>query len=116
MTLTRAFKKLKDAGLIVPLAPRPLPHHIPPYFRSYEYCLYHQIQGHDTEHCVALHHAIWDLIDLGLVNLSRPSMTTNPLPTHSIHDLVQSTWDIEPIDLGLGDRPREFKIVTHFTF
>ena len=24
--------------------------------------------------------------------------------------------DIEPIDLGLGDRPREFKIVTHFTF
>ena len=24
--------------------------------------------------------------------------------------------DIEPIDLGLGDRLREFEIVTHFTF
>ncbi|RVW93754.1 hypothetical protein CK203_043426 [Vitis vinifera] len=33
MTLTRAFKKLRDAGVIVPLAPRPLPHPIPPHFR-----------------------------------------------------------------------------------
>ena len=24
--------------------------------------------------------------------------------------------DIEPIDLGLGDWPREFETVTHFTF
>ena len=24
--------------------------------------------------------------------------------------------DIEPIDLGLGDRPKEFETVTHFTF
>ncbi|RVW62483.1 hypothetical protein CK203_063902 [Vitis vinifera] len=30
MTLTRAFEKLRDAGVIVPLAPRPLPHPIPP--------------------------------------------------------------------------------------
>ncbi|RVW91931.1 hypothetical protein CK203_030166 [Vitis vinifera] len=58
MTLTRAFEKLRDGGLIVPLAPRPLPHPIPPYFRSHEHCLYHQIQGHDTEHCSAFHHAI----------------------------------------------------------
>ncbi|RVX08201.1 hypothetical protein CK203_017699 [Vitis vinifera] len=58
MTLTRAFEKLKDAGVIVPLAPRPLPHPIPPHFRSHEHCLYHQIPGHDTEHCSALHHAI----------------------------------------------------------
>ncbi|RVW58297.1 hypothetical protein CK203_057474 [Vitis vinifera] len=33
MTLTRAFEKLRDAGVIVPLAPRPLPHPIPPHFR-----------------------------------------------------------------------------------
>ncbi|KAL6337644.1 hypothetical protein AAG906_037237 [Vitis piasezkii] len=81
MTLTRAFEKLKDGGLIVHLAPRPLPHPIPPYFRSHEHCLYHQMQGHDTER--------W------LVNLVGPSVTTNPLPTHSTHaveDLVQSTW------------------------
>ncbi|RVW71181.1 hypothetical protein CK203_054414 [Vitis vinifera] len=32
MTLTRAFEKLRDAGLIVPLVPHPLPHSIPPHF------------------------------------------------------------------------------------
>ncbi|KAL6325530.1 hypothetical protein AAG906_023375 [Vitis piasezkii] len=85
MTLTRAFEKLRNGGLIVHLAPRPLPHPIPPHFRSHEHCLYHQIQGHDTEHCSALHHAIQDLIDSRLVNLARPSVTTNPLPTHSTH-------------------------------
>ncbi|RVX17812.1 hypothetical protein CK203_004086 [Vitis vinifera] len=95
MTLTRAFEKLRDAGVIVPLAPRPLPHPIPPHFRSHEHCLYHQIPGHDTERCSALHHAIQDLIDSGVVDLARPSVTTNPLPTHSTHaveDLVQSAW------------------------
>ncbi|KAL6322025.1 hypothetical protein AAG906_003167 [Vitis piasezkii] len=71
MTLTRVFEKLRDAGLIVPLVPHPLPHPIPPHFHSYEHCLYHQIQGHDTER--------W------LVNLVGPSVTTNPLPTHSTH-------------------------------
>ncbi|RVW79054.1 hypothetical protein CK203_048163 [Vitis vinifera] len=85
MTLTRAFEKLRDAGVIVPLAPRPLPHPIPPHFRSHEHCLYHQIPGHDTEHCSALHHAIQDLIDSGVVDLARPSVTTNPLPAHSTH-------------------------------
>ncbi|KAL6344414.1 hypothetical protein AAG906_039670 [Vitis piasezkii] len=85
MTLTRAFEKLRDGGFIVPLAPCPLPHPIPPHFRSHEHCLYHQIQGHDTERCSALHHAIQDLIDSGLVNLVGPSVTTNPLPTHSTH-------------------------------
>ncbi|RVW24409.1 hypothetical protein CK203_093204 [Vitis vinifera] len=83
MNLTRVFEKLRDVGLIVPLAPRPLPHLIPPHFRSHEHCLYHQIQGHDIERCPVLHHAIQDLIDSGLVNLSGPSVTTNPLSTHS---------------------------------
>ena len=68
MTLIRAFEKLKNAGLIVPLAPPPLPHHILPHFRSHEHYLYHQIQGHDIERCVTLHHAVQDLIDSRLVN------------------------------------------------
>ena len=38
MTLIRAFEKLRDGGLIVPLAPRPLAHPIPPHFRSHEHC------------------------------------------------------------------------------
>ncbi|KAL6316098.1 hypothetical protein AAG906_015614 [Vitis piasezkii] len=95
MTLTRAFKKLRDAGLIVPFVPRPLPHPIPPHFHSHEHCLYHQIQGHDTERCSALHHAIQDLIDSGLVNLVGPSVTTNPLPTHSTHA-------VPPPPIGMG--------------
>ena len=83
MTLTRAFEKLRDVGLIVHLASLLLPHPIPPHFRLHEHCSYHQIQGHDTERYAALHHAIQDLIDSRLVNLSRPSENTNFLPTHS---------------------------------
>ena len=85
MTLTRAFEKLRDAGVIVSLAPRPLPYPILPHFCLHEYCLYHHIQGHDAECCVALHHVIKDLIDSRLVNLFGPSVTTNPLPTHFTH-------------------------------
>ena len=85
MTLTKAFEKLKDTSVIVPLAPRPLPHPVPSNFHLHEHCLYHQIQGHDTEHCATLHHVIPDLIDSGLVKFSRPSVTTNPMPTHSTH-------------------------------
>ncbi|RVW23531.1 hypothetical protein CK203_090745 [Vitis vinifera] len=67
---------------------QPLPHPIPPHFRSHEHCLYHQIPGHDTEHCSALHHAIQDLIDSGVVDLARLSVTTNPLPAHSTHAVL----------------------------
>ncbi|RVW32930.1 hypothetical protein CK203_112633 [Vitis vinifera] len=88
MTLTRAFEKLRDGGLIVPLALRPLPHPIPPCFHSHEHCLYHQIWGHDIERCSALHHAIQDLIDSRLVNLAGPNVTTNPLLTHSTHAVL----------------------------
>ena len=41
MTLTKVFKKLRDVGVILPLAPRLLPYPIPPHFRLHEHCLYH---------------------------------------------------------------------------
>ena len=88
MTLTRAFEKLRNAGLIVPLAPCPLPHPIPTYFRSHEHCSFHQTRGHATNYCSTLRNAIQDLIDAGLVNLSGPSVTINPLPTHSTHTIL----------------------------
>ncbi|RVW88806.1 hypothetical protein CK203_034640 [Vitis vinifera] len=53
MTLTRAFEKLKDVGLIVPLAPRPLSFPIPPHFRSHEHCSFHQTQ--DMQQIIARH-------------------------------------------------------------
>nr|CAN68646.1 hypothetical protein VITISV_029687 [Vitis vinifera] len=58
MTLTKAFENLKDAGLIVPLAPCPLPHPIPPHFCLHEHCSLHQTQGHTTDYCLSLHNAI----------------------------------------------------------
>ena len=69
----------------IDMAPCPFPYPIPSHFRLHEHYLYHQIQGQDTERCATLHHAIQDLINSRLVNLSGPSMTTNPLSTHSIH-------------------------------
>ena len=85
MTLTKAFEKLRDTSVIVPLAPLPLPHSVHSNFHLHEHYLYHQIQGHDIERCATLHHAIPDLIDSGLVKFSRLSVTTNPMPTHSTH-------------------------------
>ncbi|RVW18627.1 hypothetical protein CK203_104257 [Vitis vinifera] len=61
-----------------PMAPTYLHQTLEPIFAT-------QGLGHDTDHCVTLRHAIQDLIDQGLVNLGQPSVTTRPLPTHSMH-------------------------------
>ena len=82
MPLSRAFQRLVEGGLIVPLPPRPPPQPTPPGFRTDLHCAYHQRVGHDTDSCVALRHAIQDLIDQSLVDLGRPGVTTDPLPTH----------------------------------
>ena len=82
MPLSRAFQRLVEGGLIVPLPPRPPPQPTPPGFRTDLHCAYHQRAGHDTDSCAALRHAIQDLIDQGLVDLGRPGVTTGPLPTH----------------------------------
>ncbi|KAL6340756.1 hypothetical protein AAG906_027911 [Vitis piasezkii] len=99
MPLSRAFQKLTEGGLLIPLASRPLPQPIPPRFRMDLHCSYHQGPGHDTDHCTALRHAIQDLIDQGLVNLGQPSVTTNPLPTHSTRAVHPSSGDIHHMDL-----------------
>ena len=82
MPLSRAFQRLVEGGLIVPLPPRPPPQPTPPGFRTDLHCAYHQRAGHDTDSCAALRHAIQDLIDQGLVDLGRLGVTTDPLPTH----------------------------------
>ena len=82
MPLSRAFQRLVEGGLIVPLPPRPPPQPTPPGFRTDLHCAYHQRAGHDTDSCAALRHAILDLIDQGLVDLGRPGVTTDLLPTH----------------------------------
>ena len=82
MPMSRAFQRLVEGGLIVPLPPRPPPQPTPPGFRTDLHCAYHQRAGHDTDSCAALRHAIQDLIDQGLVDLGRPAVTTDPLLTH----------------------------------
>ena len=83
MPLSRAFQRLVEGGLIVPLPPRPPPQPTPPGFRTDLHCAYHQRAGHDIDSCAALRHAIQDLIDQGLVDLGHPGVTTDPLPTHN---------------------------------
>ncbi|KAL6310787.1 hypothetical protein AAG906_017218 [Vitis piasezkii] len=51
-----------------------------PGFRIDLHCAYHQRAGHDT--IQRPKHAIQDLIDQGLVDLGRPGVATDPLPTH----------------------------------
>ena len=82
MPLSRAFQRLVEGGLIIPLLPRPPLQPTPPGFRADLHCAYHQRAGHDTDNCAALKHAIQDLIDQGLVDLGRPAVTTDQLPTH----------------------------------
>ena len=76
---------------------------MPPHFRMDLHYSYHQGPRHDTDHCTALRHAIQDLIDQGLVNLGQPSVTTNPLPTHSMHAVPPSPGGIHHIDFVEDD-------------
>ena len=82
MPLSRAFQRLVEGGLIAVLPPRPPLQPTPSGFRVDLDCAYHQRAGHDIDNCAALRHAIQELIDQGLVDLGRPAVTTDPLPTH----------------------------------
>ncbi|RVX08068.1 Retrovirus-related Pol polyprotein from transposon 297 [Vitis vinifera] len=62
------------------------------------HCAYHQEPTHETNHCTTLRHAIQDLINQGLVHLGQPSVTTNPLSTHTTHTVPPPASDIHFID------------------
>ena len=102
MQLSRAFQRLVERGLIVPLLPRPPPQPTPPGFRTDLHCAYHQRAGHDTDSCVALRHAIQDLIDQGLVDLGCLGVTTDLLPTHDTGTVPPTPGGIHSIKF-LGD-------------
>ena len=102
MPLSRAFQRLVERGLIVPLPPRPPLQLTPPEFRTDLHCAYHQRAGHDTYSCATLRHAIQDFIDQGLVDLRRPGVTTDPLPTHDTRAAPSPPGGIHLIEF-LGD-------------
>ena len=85
------------------LASRPPPQPLPPQFRMDLHCAYHQGSGHDTDHYSTLRHPIQDLIDQGIVNLGQPSVTTNPLPTHTTHSVPSPTGGIHHMDFFQDD-------------
>ena len=58
--------------------------------------------GHDTDSCTALRYAIQDLIDQILVDLGRPGVTTDPLPTHDTRVVPPPPGGIHSIEF-LGD-------------
>nr|CAN83915.1 hypothetical protein VITISV_022301 [Vitis vinifera] len=100
---TQALRKLIETGLLTALTPRPLPQPIPAQFRMDLHCAYHQGPGHETDRCTALRHAIQDLIDQGLVHLGQPSVTTNPLPTHTTHAVPPPAGGVHFLDFDETD-------------
>ena len=64
------------------------------------HCAYHQGPGHETDRCTSLRHAIQDLIDQGLVHLSQPSVTQNPLLAHTTHAVPPSASGIHFLDFA----------------
>ena len=87
------------SGLLTLLASKIVPQPVPPCFRLDLHCSYHQGPRHDIDHYNALRHAIQDFIDQGLVNLGQPSVTTNPLPTHSTRTVLPPLGDIHHMTL-----------------
>ena len=91
MPLDRAFERLRAAGFLVPLAPRPPLSTLPPRFRAHEFCAFHQTAGHRTDYCASLRHTIQDLIDSGTVSFPVATtdtdlgsdMTTDSFPAYS---------------------------------
>ncbi|RVW91816.1 hypothetical protein CK203_045934 [Vitis vinifera] len=92
--------RLVEGGLIAPLPPRPPPHPAPPGFRTNLHCVYHQRASHDTEIGVMQRHTIQDLIDQGLVDLGRLTMTTDPLPTHDTRAILPPVGGVHLIEFS----------------
>ena len=58
--------------------------------------------GHDIDNCAALRHAIQDLIDQGLADLGRPSVTIDSFPTHDTRVVPPSPKGVHLIEC-VGD-------------
>nr|CAN74751.1 hypothetical protein VITISV_043770 [Vitis vinifera] len=73
-----------------------------PRYRADLHCAYHQMAGHDIDNCAALRHAIQDLIDQGLADLGRPSVTIDSFPTHDTRVVPPSPKGVHLIEC-VGD-------------
>ena len=103
MLLSRAFQRLVEGGLIIPLPPRPPLQPTPPGFRADLHYAYHQRASHDTDSFATLRHTIQNLINQGLVDLGRPEVTTDPLPTHDTRVVPPPPGGIHSIEFLGGE-------------
>ncbi|XP_077232387.1 uncharacterized protein LOC143869499 [Tasmannia lanceolata] len=74
-------KLIRDKKIRLPDV-KPVPNPLPVNWRSDQYCEYHRGPGHMTENCLALKHAIQNMIDKDELAIERPNITQNPLPNH----------------------------------
>ncbi|XP_077242628.1 uncharacterized protein LOC143883159 [Tasmannia lanceolata] len=74
-------KLIRDKKIRLPDV-KPVPNPLPVNWRRDQYCEYHRGPGHMTENCLALKHAIQNMIDKDELAVERPNITQNPLPNH----------------------------------
>ncbi|XP_077239764.1 uncharacterized protein LOC143880678 [Tasmannia lanceolata] len=74
-------KLIRDRKIKLPDI-RPIPDPLPKYWRLDQYCEYHRNSGHLTERCLALKHAIQNMIEKGDLAVGQPNTTQNPFPNH----------------------------------
>ena len=100
MPLSRAFQRLVEGCLIALRPPRPPPHPTLPKFKTDLHCAYHQRAGHHIDSCAMLRHAIQDLIDQGLVDLRRPAVIIDLLPTHDARVVPPPTSGVHSVEFS----------------
>ncbi|XP_077221939.1 uncharacterized protein LOC143855751 [Tasmannia lanceolata] len=74
-------KLIKDKKIRLPDV-KPVPNPLPVSWRRDQYCEYHRGPGHMTESCLALKHAIQNMIDKDELAVERSNIIQNPLPNH----------------------------------
>nr|CAN70565.1 hypothetical protein VITISV_035222 [Vitis vinifera] len=105
MPLDRAFERLRSTGVLVPLAPRPLPCTLPPRFHAHEFCAFHQMAGHRTDYCASLRHTIQDLIDSGALRFTMSDEIV-PITLTTLYEMMMDlTRRVERIELILSGHP-----------
>ena len=59
-------RKLIEKGYIKKLDPMPMINPLSQGYKAYQTCTYHQLPGHNTDHCMRLKHEIRVLIEKGV--------------------------------------------------
>ena len=87
MPYSEVFTRLKEAGLIAPELPRPIPNPLPKWYNPEEMCAYHMgVHGHSIDRCIQFKLKVQKLRDAGLLVFqpagSKHDVHPNPLPEH----------------------------------